>query len=203
MPPPALAADPSPATARRHVEFQRLTDEVGINQSPAISPDGKMVAFVAAVNGRRQVWIRLLTGGAPLQVTRDEVDHLYPRWAPDSSALIYFTPPESSGGEGALWEVSALGGLPRPIIGALGGGDISHDGRRIALLRADEGRVVLTTVARDGSDPQPVAKCLAATSGDLPAGLLMTRGSRFRVEGPQSGTRCCGSFLPAAASAGR
>ena len=158
VPPPALTADPSSATARRHVEFQRLTDEVGINQSPAISPDGKMVAFVAAVNGRRQVWIRLLTGGAPLQVTRDELDHLHPRWAPDSSALIYFTPPESSGGEGALWEVSALGGLPRPIIGALGGGDISHDGRRIALLRADEGRVVLTTVARDGSDPQPVAE---------------------------------------------
>ena len=51
-------------------EFQRLTDEVGINESPAISPDGKMVAFVAAVDGRQQVWIRLLTGGAPLQVTQ-------------------------------------------------------------------------------------------------------------------------------------
>ncbi len=32
VPPPALTADPSPATARRHVEFQRLTDEVGINR---------------------------------------------------------------------------------------------------------------------------------------------------------------------------
>ena len=157
VPPPALTADPSSATARRHVEFQRLTDEVGINQSPAISPDGKMVAFVAAVNGRRQVWIRLLTGGAPLQVTRDELDHLHPRWAPDSSALIYFTPPESSGGEGALWEVSALGGLPRPIVGAMGGGDVSHDGSRIALVRADEGRLALTIVARDGSDSRRVA----------------------------------------------
>ena len=87
-----------------------------------MSPDGKTVAFVAAVNGKSQVWIRLLTGGAPLQFTRDDVDHLHPRWAPDSSALIYYTPPESSGDEGALWEVSALGGLPRPIIGALGGG---------------------------------------------------------------------------------
>ena len=100
---------------------------------------------------------RLLTGGAPLQVTRDDADHLYPRWAPDSSSLIYYTPPDDPSGEGALWEVSALGGLPRPIIGALGGGDISHDGRRIAVLRGDEGRVALTTVARDGSDPRPVA----------------------------------------------
>ena len=138
-------------------EFQRLTDEVGINESPTISPDGKMVAFVATVDGRQQVWVRLLTGGAPLQVTRDDADHLYPRWAPDSSSLIYYAPPDNLDDEGALWEVSALGGLPRAIIGALGGGDISHDGRRIALMRADESGAVLTTVARDGSDPQPVA----------------------------------------------
>jgi Tol biopolymer transport system component len=56
-----------------------------------------------------------------------------------------------------LWEVPALGGLPRPIISSVGGGDISHDGRRIALLRAHERRVVLMTVARDGSDAQSVA----------------------------------------------
>ena len=139
------------------VGFQRLTDDIGINDSPAISPDGKMVAFVAPVDGRQHVWVRLLTGGAPLQITRDDADHLYPRWAPDSSSLIYYTPPDDPGDEGALWEVSALGGLPRPIIGALGGGDISHDGRRIALLRADEGHAVLTTIARDGSDAQAVA----------------------------------------------
>jgi len=154
-----IAADPpaSSTARRRNVEFQRLTDEVGINDSPAISPDGKMVAFVAVADGKRQIWIRLLTGGAPLQVTRDDFDHLHPRWTPDSSALIYYAPPDSPGDEGALWEVSALGGLGRPITSALGGGDISHDGRRIALLRVHEGRVALVTIARDGSDPQPVA----------------------------------------------
>ncbi|HEY7185293.1 MAG TPA: LpqB family beta-propeller domain-containing protein [Vicinamibacterales bacterium] len=151
------AAVPSPSPRGRTVEFQRLTDEVGINESPAISPDGKMVAFVAVADGRRQIWIRLLNGGAPLQVTRDDYDHLQPRWTPDSSALIYYVPPDSPGDEGALWEVSALGGLPRPITSALGGGDISHDGRRIALLRVHEGRVALVTIARDGSDPRPVA----------------------------------------------
>ena len=154
---PVDSAQTRPSARLPAAGFQRLTDEVGINDSPAISPDGKMVAFVAPVDGRQQVWIRLLTGGAPLQVTRDEADHLSPRWAPDSSALIYYMPPDNPDDEGALWEVSALGGLPRPIIGALGGGDISHDGRRIAVLRADEGHVVLTTVARDGSDPQPVS----------------------------------------------
>jgi eukaryotic-like serine/threonine-protein kinase len=153
----AAEAPATPTSRWRNVDFQRLTDELGVNESPAISPDGKMVAFVAMADGKRQIWIRLLNGGAPLQVTRDGVDHLQPRWTPDSSALIYYSPPESAGDEGALWEVSALGGPPRPIVGALGGGDVSHDGRRIALLRAHEGRVVLMSVARDGSDPRPVA----------------------------------------------
>jgi serine/threonine protein kinase len=150
-------AQPKSVPRWRTVAFQRLTDEVGINETPAISPDGKMVAFVATVSGRQQVWIRLMTGGAPLQVTRDDADHLHPRWSPDSSSLIYYMPPDTLGEEGALWEISALGGLPRPIIGAIGGGDISRDGRRVALLRTDGSRVVLTTVARDGSDPQIVA----------------------------------------------
>ena len=157
VPTAAPTASSSSAARGRNVEFQRLTDEVGINHSPAISPDGKMVAFVAVADGKRQIWIRLLTGGAPLQVTRDDFDHLHPRWSPDSSALIYYAPPDSPGEEGGLWEISALGGLARPITSALGGGDISHDGRRIAVLRVHEGRVALVTIARDGSDSQPVA----------------------------------------------
>ncbi|HLG58229.1 MAG TPA: LpqB family beta-propeller domain-containing protein [Vicinamibacterales bacterium] len=138
-------------------EFHRLTDQAGMNEWPAISPDGKTVAFVAIADGRRQIWIQLLTGGAPLQVTRDDADHSQPRWAPDSSALIYYTSSESPGEEGTLWQVSALGGLPRPIINALGGGDISHDGRRIAVVKAHDGHVAIVTVDRDGSDVRPVA----------------------------------------------
>ena len=45
---------------------------------------------------------------------------------------------------------------PRPISSALGGGDISHDGRRIALVRAHEGRVMILTISRDGTDPRPI-----------------------------------------------
>ena len=56
------------STASRHesvraVEFGRLTDRVGMNEWPAISPDGKMVAYVAAADGRQQIWIQLLAGG--------------------------------------------------------------------------------------------------------------------------------------------
>ena len=74
-----------------------------------------------------------------------------------------------------------LGGVPRPIIGALGGGDISHDGRRIALLRADEGRAVLTTVARDGSDPRPLTDVAVVTFRESRAGLPTMHGWRSQA----------------------
>ena len=94
----------SPAeTPARNVQLHRLTDLVGMEESPAISPDGKTVAFVAKVGSKRQIWLRLLAGGTPLKVTSDDADHEQPRWAPDSSTLIYFVPsakPESTARSG-------------------------------------------------------------------------------------------------------
>ena len=35
-----------------------------------MSPDGKMVAFVVLIGGKRQIFVSLLAGGAQLQLTR-------------------------------------------------------------------------------------------------------------------------------------
>jgi serine/threonine protein kinase/Tol biopolymer transport system component len=145
-----IAAVAGHLAAKPDVEFQRLTDFVGMKESPAVSPDGKMVAFVAVVGGRRQLWLRMLAGGASLQVSRDDADHEEPRWAPDSSTLIYCTCAAGSGDERALWEISALGGPPRRVIAAIGGGDISHDGQRIAVFQSAGEHVELVVAARDG-----------------------------------------------------
>jgi Tol biopolymer transport system component len=128
-----------------------------------VSPDGKMVAFVAFVGGKRQIWIRRLAGGVPLQLTRDDVDHEYPRWAPDSSALIYYTPAATHGEQGTIWEIGTLGGWPRKVSSAIAGGDISHDGRRIAVFQAVDDEPALVTIARDGSGVEVVAR---VPSGD-------------------------------------
>ena len=100
--------------------------------------------------------MRLLAGGAPLQITRDDADHEHPRWAPDSSSLIYFSGAAKEGDPGTLWEVSALGGTPRRIASSQGEGDISHDGRRIATFRMQDNRTVLAILERDGSKVQRV-----------------------------------------------
>jgi Tol biopolymer transport system component len=169
---------------RRNVQFSRITDAGGIEDSPAISPDEKMVAFVARASGRRQIWVRLLARGAPLQITRDDTDHDEPRWAPDSSSLIYFSPSPVSGRQGTIWEVPALGGPPRRIALALGCGDFSHDGRYIALFRSGTGRTELVAVARAGPDVRHIANVAAEELQEHPRWSPDDRWIAFRMASP-------------------
>jgi serine/threonine protein kinase/Tol biopolymer transport system component len=139
------------------VQVQRLTDMVGLEETPALSPDGKSVAFTAMAGRRRQIWVRLLAGGTPLAITKDDLDHYGPRWTPDSGGLIYYTPSAQPGAAGTIWEIPALGGPPQRLVNALGPGDLSHDGARIAFLRFAGGAIELATSARNGSDARSVS----------------------------------------------
>src|SRR5262249_41072143 len=135
----------------KSVQVERITDFVGVKESPAISPDSKTVAFVAPVDGRKQIWVQLLAGGSPLQLTYDDTDHENPRWTPDSSSLIYFTPNSSPAEPGTIWELSALGGVARKVASATSGGDISHDGQRIAIFQLRGEDLALVTISLDGT----------------------------------------------------
>lgn len=101
------------------VQVKRLTDMPGAEEMPAISRDGKSVAFVAA----KQIWVGKLFGNAPLEITRDDADHYAPRWAADSKSLIYFA-------NGAIWEIPA-----NKLVEALAPGDLSHAGKTLAYFR--------------------------------------------------------------------
>lgn len=163
-----MAARQSAGEATRMVEVRRLTDFEGLERFPAVSPDGRAVAFTADAGGKHQIWVRLLGGGAPLQLTRGAADHFQPRWSPDSSTIIYLVPAAEAGAHGVLWEVPALGGSPRRITEAVSGADISHDGRRIAFFRGDSSGIALTVTGRDGSNPQVVVRLPATQSYSYP-----------------------------------
>jgi serine/threonine protein kinase len=150
----ASPSQPPPGVPR----VNRLTDLVGIEEFPAISPDGKSVAFTAYAGGKRQIFVRLIAGGAPLQITREPVDHQLPRWSPDASSIVYYSPPALGEPEGTIWEVSALGGASRRVTSSVGGADVSLVDGRIACFRLVEQRVELVTAPRDASDYHVVAR---------------------------------------------
>ncbi|HVE65510.1 MAG TPA: protein kinase [Thermoanaerobaculia bacterium] len=146
----------SPASSP--VQAHRLTDFAGLEESPAISPDAKSVAFAAYVGDKRQIWVRLVARGAPLQITRDDADHQAPRWAPDGASLVYYSPPAQAEPQGTVWEIPALGGSPRRIASSIGSADVSHDGQKIAFFRFQTGRIDLVVSARDGGGAKVIAQ---------------------------------------------
>jgi eukaryotic-like serine/threonine-protein kinase len=157
-----LAAEPAIQDAR----VIRLTDLPGIEESPAISPDGRSVAFTAGVVGKRQVFMQLIAGGAPLQITRDAVDHECPRWSPDSSSILYFSPAVSGAVQGSIWEIPALGGVPRRVVNSVGCVDVSQTDGRLALFRLAKASIQLVTAPPDLSTFDVVTE-FAPVSYDL------------------------------------
>lgn len=147
-----------PAGTGPAVDVQRLTDFDGLEEFPAIAPDGKSVAFTArGGDGYRQVFVRLRAGGSPLQITQGPSDHESPRWTPDASSLVFFSPGVPGDLHGAVWEVAALGGSPRRILDSLGGCDVARD-RRLACFRLADKHVELVAAALDGGDVQVIAR---------------------------------------------
>lgn len=138
----------SQASTSPIVSAQRLTEVVGMEEMPTISPDGKALAFVAPVNGRRQIFVRLIAEGTPEPITSLDADHGYPRWIDDNS-LVYFVAPEDDSTEGGLWETLYIGAYTPTFVGpADGEADVSHSGERLATLRRTADGTALVLINR-------------------------------------------------------
>jgi Tol biopolymer transport system component len=88
-------------------------------------------------------------------VTSDEADHQLPRWEPDGSSLVYFSPAASGEVQGAIYRIPTLGGSVQRVISSIGGGDVSRSGR-LACFRLEGDRIQLVTATLEGSDVRVV-----------------------------------------------
>jgi Tol biopolymer transport system component/tRNA A-37 threonylcarbamoyl transferase component Bud32 len=88
-----------------------LTTYPGLEYEPALSPDGKQVAF--AWNGRKQdnydIYVRLVEGGTDLRLTTDPADDRAPAWSPDGRQLAFLR-------DRAIYLIPALGGVERKLM---------------------------------------------------------------------------------------
>ena len=98
--------------------------------SPSWAVDGKSIAYVASVNGVRQVFVRSLASPMPAQITKAAADCASPFWSADDSQLYYISAK-------ALWAVGAAGGSPELLQQDVSAAAAAPDGKTLAFLRAD------------------------------------------------------------------
>jgi Tol biopolymer transport system component len=92
--------------AARNVTRMTQTPQNEIN--PAISPDGKIVAFEVIKDKQSDIWtMDSVTGRNVIQVTSHPMQDMHPAWMPDSKTLVFAS---DRLGSLALWRQLASGG---------------------------------------------------------------------------------------------
>ena len=108
----------------------RLTSDVGWTDYPAISPDGKILAYASdrSGDGNLDIWIQQIPSGPPVRLTRHAADDVDPSFSADGSRIAF----QSSRPEGGIYVVPTLGGDERLIVERGFSPRFSPDGKWIA-----------------------------------------------------------------------
>ncbi len=143
----------------------RITDAPGLETDPAISPDGRFVAYAAGPYFSTHIYVRQVSGGPALDLTQSLPGrHTRPRWSPSSDVLLFIT---ADGQTRRVSEISALGGTPRTLVEynrdeTITSADWSPDGKRLAYDLG--GEIYLRTLGDtsstrlyEGTDPHSLA----------------------------------------------
>lgn len=94
----------------------RLTDDPAQDVMPAMSPDGKRVAFASNRAGNWDVYVMPVGGGKAVQITSDNSNDLSPSWSPDGQTLVYCRLGQTSG-RWELWVVDVFNPAQTQFIG--------------------------------------------------------------------------------------
>jgi eukaryotic-like serine/threonine-protein kinase len=161
----------APAPAAMH--FSTVTSFAGVQAQPALSPDGRSVAFVSNRDGHYNVYVGLVRGGELVQVTHGTSMKSRPSWSPDGSTLAYAQMNDS--GTMDVWEISALGGSPRKVLLNANDPTWTPDGRSLVYQNAVDSSV--WTSGLSGDNPhllvQMAPGLLAAEPRISPDGRLV------------------------------
>jgi hypothetical protein len=183
----------------------KVTWDPGLEILPAISPDGKSVAYASGTTINMRIYVRPVAGGRSIQLTDDTAGvQSHPRWSPDGTRILFLA-------AGGVLSAPAAGGparpelppgRPTPILSAA----YSPDGKTIAyvigdslFLRSDDGtsHPLRHVFEPNGCTWSPSGTLIACASGNAlsqtvgngfgnisPSGIVVSRvsdGSLIRV----------------------
>jgi serine/threonine protein kinase len=132
----------------------------GTIQSPAISSDGKWLAYAQSENGSSSVWVRQLATGSMARVVPASSKMLASlAFSPDGN-YVYFVERDPDADHSALYQIPSLGGAPRQVLFDVDSPiSFSPDGKRLVFVRQSPESMTSSVVLAnaDGSAEQKLA----------------------------------------------
>ncbi|HEV2721429.1 MAG TPA: protein kinase [Thermoanaerobaculia bacterium] len=120
----------SQASSQPSAMFRQLTFNDGLNMSPALSPDGKTLAYVSARSGNLDIYVQRVDGRVAQNITADSpVDDSEPAFSPDGSQIAFRSEREGGG----IFLMGVTGESVRRLTHFGHNPSWSPDGARIAI----------------------------------------------------------------------
>jgi dipeptidyl aminopeptidase/acylaminoacyl peptidase len=125
---PRAITDPQQITSKSKLDVQPLTIEKlflthSIGES-TWSPDGKQVAFITNISGRRNIWLVPSAGGWPEQLTVSDQRQAAPAWSPSGRWIAYGS--DTDGNE--QWDIFMVSPSNGQIVNLTNTPEISEEG---------------------------------------------------------------------------
>ena len=143
---------------------RRVTARSGLDGMPALSPDGRSIAFVSDRTGAFEIYVLSLAGGArEVAITADGGQNLQPAWSPDGAWIAFH-----SRARRGVWVVPSTGGAARQVAEFGSDPAWSRDGTLIAFTSdagGMAGQSIIVTVRPDGTDRREVTRIGAPPGG--------------------------------------